>query len=124
MSQVSEVFRNRRRSPRASILLSASVVTMAAYRYFDLINLSATGAKLRGAEMPEVGKTALFRLDPFQALCKVVWVRDELCGIRFEELLSPRLLAHFRKAGDTAQLGMLTPAEQQAKEEWTDGMCP
>ena len=74
--------------------------------------------------MPEIGKTALFRLEPFQALCKVVWVKDELCGVRFDELLTPRLLAHFRKVGDTTRVGMLTPDEQHAKEEWTEGLCP
>lgn len=123
MGKLGEIFRNRRRSPRASLLLPASVVTMSAYQYFDLVNLSATGAKLRGPDMPLIGKTALFRLDPFQALCRVMWVKDELCGIRFEELLSPTLLAHFRTVADTAQFGMRTPDEQQAKEEWTEGLC-
>ncbi len=97
---------------------------MSAYLYFDLVNISATGAKLRGTQMPEVGRTALFRLDPFQALCKVVWAGNGLCGVRFEEQLPPRLLAQFRKAGNTSQVGMLTPDEQQVKEEWTEGMCP
>ena len=123
MGKASELFSNQRRSPRASVLLPASVVTMSAYQYFELIDLSATGAKLRGSDAPEIGKTALFRLEPFQALCRVVWVRDELCGIRFDELLPPRLLAHFRKMGNTTQVGMLTPEEQQTKEEWTEGTC-
>ena len=105
MGKASEGFSNRRRSPRASLILPASVVTMSAYLYFDLVNLSATGAKLRGSDVPEIGKTALFRLEPFQALCRVVWVSDELCGVRFEELLPPRLLAHFRKVGNTTQVG-------------------
>ena len=123
MSKVFENFRNRRRSPRASVLLPASVVTMRAYQFFDLVNLSSTGAKLRGTDLPDVGKTALFRLDEFQALCRVVWVKDGLCGVRFDELLVPQMLAHFRKLGDTAQVGLLTPSEQQAKEEWTEGLC-
>jgi hypothetical protein len=123
MSQVNDSFTNRRRSARASVILSASVVTMSAYQYFDLINLSATGAKLRGSVFPDIGKTALFRLDRFQALCKVVWVKDGLCGVRFDELLPPALLAHFRKVGSAAQVGMLTPGEQQAKDEWTEGQC-
>lgn len=113
-------FRNRRRSPRASVLLPASVVTMDAYQYLDLVNLSATGAKLRGATIPAVGKQAMFRLDHFQVLCKVLWVKDNLCGIRFDEVIPPRLLAHFKEAG-TATVGMLTPEEQQAAEEWTNG---
>ena len=116
MGKAREKFSNRRRSPRASLLLPASVVTMNAYQYFDLVNLSATGAKLCGSDPPEIGKTALFRLEPFQALCRVVWVSDGLCGVRFDEMLPPGLLAHFRKVGNTAQVGLLTPDEQEAKE--------
>ena len=114
-------FSNRRRSERASLLLPASVVTMSAYQYFELVNLSATGAKLRGPATPVIGRTALFRLDQFQILCKVVWAKNDLCGVHFDEIIPPRVLAHFRKSGSTAQVGMLTPDEEQAKEEWTHG---
>jgi hypothetical protein len=121
MGVVEKSFLNRRRSQRASVLLPASVVTMSAYQYFELINLSATGAKLRGSVTPAVGKPALFRLDRFQILCKVVWVKDDLCGLHFDELIPPRVLAHFRKVGSPAQVGMLTPDEKQAEEEWANG---
>ncbi|HEY0164290.1 MAG TPA: PilZ domain-containing protein [Sphingomicrobium sp.] len=121
MNMIGEGFRNRRRAPRASVLLPASVVTMSAYQYLEVVNLSPTGAKLRGSPRPEVGKTAMFRLDGFQLLCKIVWAKDDLCGVRFDELIPPRVLAMFRDAGNTAKLGMLTPAEQQAAEEWAAG---
>ena len=124
MNAVSQSVRNRRRSPRASVLLPASVVTMSAYQYLELLNLSATGAKLRGPDVPAPGKTAMFRLDHFQVLCKVVWAKDDLCGVRFEEILPPRVLAHFRESGNTSKLGMLTPNEEQAEEEWTNGHVP
>lgn len=118
MNMQGEGFRNRRRAPRASVLLPASVVTMSAYRYLEVVNISPTGAKLRGSPIPEIGKTAMFRLEGFQLLCKVVWARDNLCGVRFEELIPPRVLATLREAGNTAKLGMLTPSEQQAADEW------
>ena len=115
---------NRRRSQRASVLLPASVVTMSAYQYLELVNLSATGAKLRGSMTSAVGKAALFRLDGFEVLCRIVWQADELCGVRFDEPMSPLTLSQFRKAGNTAQIGMLTPDEQQAEEEWSNGRTP
>jgi len=115
-----QTFRNRRRSPRASVLLPASVVTMDAYQYLELVNLSATGAKLRGTKVPAAGKQAMFRLDHFQVLCKVLWVKGNLCGVRFDEVIPPRVLAHFKDAG-TATVGMLTPDEQLVMEEWTNG---
>ena len=121
MNMVGDRFRNRRRASRASVLLPASVVTMNAYQFLEVVNLSPSGAKLRGSPLPEVGKAAMFRLDGFQLLCKVVWSKDELCGVRFDELMPPRILQGFRGAGSTAKLDMLTPAEQQAAEEWNGG---
>ena len=85
MNMIGEGFRNRRRAPRASVLLPASVVTMNAYQYLEVVNLLPTGAKLRGSPRPEIGKTAMFRLEGFQLLCKVVWAKDDLCGVRFDE---------------------------------------
>jgi hypothetical protein len=96
-------------------------VTISAYQYFELVNLSATGAKLRGSAIPAVGKPALFRLSGLHVLCKVVWAKDDLCGVHFDERLPPRLFAHFCKVGSPAQVGMLTPDEQQAEEEWANG---
>jgi hypothetical protein len=82
---------------------------MSAYQYLQVVNLSATGAKLRGPTIPASGKPALFRLDNFEVLCKVVWATDELCGVRFDEPIPPRILAHFSKAEGTPQVGLLTP---------------
>ena len=81
MNMMGEGFRNRRRAPRASVVLPASVVTMNAYQYLEVLNLSPTGAKLRGSPRPEIGKTAMFRLEGFQLLCKVVWAKDDQCGV-------------------------------------------
>jgi hypothetical protein len=97
---------------------------MSAYQYLDLVNLSATGAKLRGAMVPETGKPAIFRLDHVQVLCKVIWAKGELCGVRFDELIPPRVLSHLLEVGSTSKLGLLTPDEQQAGEEWTIGNAP
>ena len=93
MNMIGDGFRNRRRSARASVLLPASVVTMSAYQYLEVVNLSPTGAKLRGSPRPDIGKTAMFRLEGLQVLCKVVWAKGDLCGVRFDETIPPRLPA-------------------------------
>jgi hypothetical protein len=95
---------NRRRAQRASVSLPATVVTMSAYQYLDVLDLSATGGKLRGETLPEPGKTALFRLDGYETLCKVVWVDKNVCGVKFEDLLPPRVLKHFHDIGQKASL--------------------
>ena len=124
MNVPQQAFRNRRRAPRASVLLPASVVTMDAYQFLEVVNLSPTGAKLRGPATLEIGKPAMFRLDQFNVLCKIVWVKDDLCGVRFDEAVPPRVLAQFRQAGDTAQVGMLTPDEKIAADERLSAIAP
>jgi hypothetical protein len=88
------------------VVLPASVVTISAYQYFELIDLSATGAKLRGPTIPGLNKTALFRLNNIQVLCRVVWAGDEQCGIRFDEIIPAATLARLRCAGQAAQVAM------------------
>lgn len=111
MSMMGDGFRNRRRVARAPVVLPASVVTLSAYQYLDVVNLSSSGAKLRGSPVPEIGKTAMFRLEGYQLMCKVVWTKNDLCGIRFDEPIPPRVLAHYREAGSTAKLDMLAPSD-------------
>ncbi len=109
---------NRRRTARAS------VVTMNAYQYLELINISATGAKLRGSPLPDIGKTALFRLQDIQLLCKIMWATDNQCGVRFEELVPLKMVARIREAGTPAAIAMLTPDEKLAADDWLVGNAP
>ena len=118
-------FLNRRRAPRAAVSLEASVVTMSEYIYFELVDLSATGAKMRGPAPPPLGKTALFRLGGFQTLCRVAWADGECCGVRFDEHIPPGVLAQFRDSG-TATVGIRAADEpgspgQHEKGGWD---CP
>ena len=69
MNMIGDGIRNRRRAPRASVLLPASVVTMSAYQYLEVVDLSPTGAKLRGSPRPDIGKTAMFRLEGIRECC-------------------------------------------------------
>jgi len=86
------------------VSLPATVVTMKDYKYLDVVDISATGGKLRGEALPEMGKTALFRLNGYETLCKVIWVDGDACGVKFEELLAPRVLKHFHDLGQQASL--------------------
>lgn len=107
-------FMNRRRSSRTPVTLEASIVTMSDYQYFDVLNVSATGAKVKGPSLPPLGKTALLRLEDFQTLCRVVWVKEGECGIRFDELIPPRVLDVIAQRGERAQVGMIVTDEPES----------
>jgi hypothetical protein len=87
---------------------------MNAYQYFELIDLSATGAKLRGDAVPALGKTALFRLDGYQTLCKVVWAEAGQCGVHFDEIVPAAVLARFRAIGEHGNAGSRPADDGQA----------
>jgi hypothetical protein len=84
--------RGRLRAERVRVSMTASIVTMNAYQYPELADISQTGAKLRGSPLPPKGSTALLRAGPLEVLCRVVWVKDEECGLRFDEPVAPRTL--------------------------------
>jgi len=93
---------SRVRAQRATVSLPASVTTMSAYQYPELADISQTGAKLRGSPLPPKGTAALLRAGALEVLCRVVWVRDEECGIRFDEAVSPKILKQVQLDGAVA----------------------
>ena len=72
---------------------------MNAYQYPELANVSQTGARLRGSPLPPKGATALLRAGALEVLCRIVWVRGEDCGLRFDEPVSPRTLKQLQLDG-------------------------
>jgi|SRR4029078_8764431 len=87
------------RAQRVPTSLPASIVTMNAYQYPELADISQTGAKLKGSPLPPKGATALLRVAELEVLCRVVWVNEDQCGIRFEDVVSPKLLKQIQLAG-------------------------
>ena len=91
--------RGRLRAQRVPISMSASIMTISAYQFPELADISQSGVKLRGSPLPTKGTTALLRAGPLEVLCRVIWVRDEECGLRFEEPVSPKTLKQIQLDG-------------------------
>jgi hypothetical protein len=92
----------RMRAERAPVSLSASVVTMSAYQFPRLANISQTGARLIGSPLPPRGAEALLRSGTLEVLCRVVWAKEGSCGVRFDEAVSPRILKQVQLDGQAA----------------------
>jgi len=88
--------------------MPASVVTMSAYQFPEVVDISQSGAKLVGSPLPPKGTTAILRAGALEVMCRVVWVKDEACGIRFEEPVSPRILQQVHLEG-AVELSPCTP---------------
>ena len=91
--------RSQLRAPRTAVSMSASIVTISAYQFPELADISYSGAKLVGSPLPPKGTTAILRAGALEVMCRVVWVKGEACGIRFEESVSPRILKQVQLQG-------------------------
>jgi len=100
--------RSQLRAPRTPVSMPASVVTMSAYQFPEVVDISQSGAKLVGSPLPPKGTTAILRAGALEVMCRVVWVKDEACGIRFEEPVSPRILQQVHLEG-AVELSPCTP---------------
>jgi len=94
--------RTQLRAPRTPVSMEAAVVTMSAYQFPELADISQSGAKLIGSPLPPKGTTAILRVGPLEVMCRVMWVKDDACGIRFEEPVSPMVLKQVQLDGAVA----------------------
>jgi hypothetical protein len=99
LSPPMKVKRGQLRAQRVSVSMPASMMTLSAYRFPELADISQTGAKVRGSPLPPEGTTALLRVGLLEVLCRVVWVRGEDCGLRFEEVVSPAVVKQIQLDG-------------------------
>jgi hypothetical protein len=94
----------RRAMPRTDAPLLAVLSKGNAEHTAELINLSRTGARLKGSGFPEEGEELIFRAEKVQAACSVVWLDGDQCAVEFDtpiaaaEVKRVRALARFVEA--------------------------
>lgn len=111
----------RRRASRRATLIAVSVETLAGYLRAELINISETGAKLRGRQMPPVGGDVLLKLGGNEVFGCVVWAAPGLCGVQFDEVIEEALLKEMKAEAVSALANHLTPEERQILDDWESG---
>lgn len=62
----------------------AVLATGAAHHSAELIDLSRTGARLKGTTFPEKGVDLIFHAGKVRARGKVIWVDGDQCGVAFD----------------------------------------
>src|SRR6476620_9498278 len=77
----------RRSAVRRDIMASGSALTVGASISVLVENISLWGAKLRGRNLPAVGKQVLVWMDGADALGVVTWADFDQRGVSFETAL-------------------------------------
>jgi hypothetical protein len=73
----------RRRAKRNPAGMRGELVSQTTSIDVTLIDMSNTGAKLHGANLPSVGQSVLVRIGPMEAFGTVAWREGDQCGIHF-----------------------------------------
>jgi hypothetical protein len=84
-------------------------------------DISGTGARLTGPELPKKGEDIWIRVGPIDAFGTVVWSEGGECGITFEKPLGPNETAFAEAEGRLLNLTKLTPLERSALADWRGG---
>ena len=113
----------RRRAQRSSADLPALVTTVARAQPVVLMNVSATGARLRGGDLPDVGGDLVLKIDKTEAFGTVQWKRQNLCGVAFDQPLREPQVEQLRSEASRARLTKLSPQERLAMQDWATGLA-
>jgi hypothetical protein len=111
----------RRSAARLSAPLIAVVTTFRESRSAVLVDVSSTGAKLRGRNLPAVSEDLFVTIDGTMAFGTVAWEDGDERGVAFDEPLRPGDEARLRDK--VAHSRGLPPEFRQAFEDWTQGLA-
>ena len=74
----------RRHSPREALPIAATVSSLHETREASVVDLSATGARLRGVRLPDEGEPVSLWMETVRVFGAVAWVRGKECGVEFD----------------------------------------
>ena len=113
----------RRTAPREAVPLAAILTTLSRSRCAALVDLSCTGARLRGDELPPADEDLEIKIETVRAFATVVWTDHHECGVAFDEPLMPFEVERLKREGTAANLAGLTVEQREALEHWLLGMA-
>ncbi|GAA3891090.1 hypothetical protein GCM10022276_07800 [Sphingomonas limnosediminicola] len=87
----------RRSDNREQVALAGSAMALTRSRSIIISDLSSEGAGLDGRDLPLPGHEVLVVIGTRDAFAKVVWRRDDKCGVHFEESLAPEHIEQMKQ---------------------------
>ncbi|MEO5773400.1 MAG: PilZ domain-containing protein [Sphingomicrobium sp.] len=122
------------RSPRANVLLAATIEVSGASIAVKLRNLSEQGALIQGERLPVEGSEVLFRRNDLSVAGRIAWVDGQYAGVAFAAPLhpqdvlrnipqpKPRVHNDYRRPALNPRA--LTAQEQQLLDSWMGAPTP
>jgi len=111
----------RRAAERQTVSMPASMFSLEHSRVVIVEDISTTGAKLTGDDLPRLGEDVWIKAGPVDAFGTVVWADEFVCGVTFEQPLSAVEDDFIRAEARMMSLTNLTSAERAALADWRNG---
>ena len=108
----------RRRAERARVVLPAHIFVNDERRPVDLLNLSATGAMIAGAEGLGIGQDVVLKCTTLEIMGVVVWAGNGRCGLQFDQSVPELEVKRHWFEGIRAAGSGVTPGLRAAAEAW------
>ena len=115
--------RGRRDSPRAHIVLPATLDALSGRQHTSLLDVSQSGACLEGKDLPAVGKDVILKCGQVDTFGTVIWATDGRCGVWFDEPISAKELMALRQVAEATEQSGTTWEEAQATADWMNGLA-
>lgn len=113
----------RRADARHTIYATASVATFNERHVVVIEDVSATGAKLTGADLPIVGAEIMLKAKSGSFYASVVWAHEDWCGIQFEQALTESELDDLRREAVPNSFSTVALDRRIAAEDWQNGLA-
>ena len=115
--------RGRRAVPRAHIVLPATVDALNGRQRISLLDVSQTGACLKGKGLPAAGKDVILKCAGIDTFGTVAWADGERRGLAFDEPIGAGELVALRKVAAAAESSGVSSEELQATADWLNGLA-
>lgn len=111
----------RRARSRLRVRLPVKVTSLSCTQTGVLADLSLNGARLCLSRTVAPGAEVLLQWAGFEAFGTVSWERDGMCGVRFAEPITPKVLVATRDIDDASQLPKDREIARAIASEWVMG---
>ena len=114
----------RRSAAREKLPLPAIVSTLENNIVAELVDLSVTGARLRGEHLPSVAALVSLKLDCVHSFGTIAWVQNDECGVSFDAPLANSELGRLRREVRVASVAWRSVEERLAARDCRYPIAP
>lgn len=111
----------RRGAARGLAPLPAVFMTIGRSAKAAVIDISCTGVRLRGRDLPSRGEEMELKVEEVRVFGIVAWAEDGECGIAFDAPLMPFEVDRLRRKAGVPRLATLSVEDRIALESWLVG---